>query len=134
MRQSRRSKGRDANAYVITITPSSKTHIGEELTTKQRENFRSLRFYDFPELLRPVDLPHVSRQWDHPIETTSSMKRQRLNRLSQAEHTKLNGQLEEAVEACLTRPTHNIFSAPILFLRSKVDGSVRLCIYYRGRA
>jgi hypothetical protein len=86
MRKTRRNRGRNAEFYVIHISPAAEPpaefHIGEELTANQRENFRSLIYDDFPELLQLVDSPHVSRQWDHPIDTTGSMKRQRLNTLS----------------------------------------------------
>jgi hypothetical protein len=51
-----------------------------------------------------MNLPHVSRQRDHPTETSGPMKRQRLNRLSPAERDELNRQLKDAMEACLTRP------------------------------
>jgi hypothetical protein len=85
MRETRRSKGHNAEFYVINISPVAEQpaefHIGEELTAKQRENFRSLLYDDFPELLQPVCSPHVSRQWDHPIDTTNMMKYQRLKRL-----------------------------------------------------
>jgi hypothetical protein len=64
-------------------------YTGEELTADQRENFRSLLYDVFPELVQHVDSPHVSRQWDHPIETTGPVKRQRLNRLSPAERAEL---------------------------------------------
>jgi hypothetical protein len=103
MRKTRRSKGRKAEFYVIELTPAadqpSEFHTGEELTADQRDNFRSLLYDDFPELLQPVDSPHVNRQWDHPIETKGPMKRQRLNRLSPAERAELNRQLKDAVDA-----------------------------------
>jgi hypothetical protein len=66
MRKTRRSKGRHAKFYVIELTSATEQptdfHNGEDLTAKQRDNFRSLLFDDFPELLQPVDSPHVSRQ------------------------------------------------------------------------
>jgi hypothetical protein len=69
MRKTRRSKGRDAEFCVIHILPLAEQpagfHSGEEITTEQRENFRSLLYNDFPELVQPVDSPHVSRQWGH---------------------------------------------------------------------
>jgi hypothetical protein len=135
MRKTRRSRGRNAEFYVIEVTPAAdqptKFHTGEELTAEQRENFRSLLYDDFPELLQPVDSPHVGRQWDHPIETNGPMKRQRLNRLSHAEHVELNRQLKDAMVACLIRPSYSEFGSPILFVR-KAYGSLRLCIDYRG--
>jgi hypothetical protein len=59
------------------------------------------------------------------------MKRQRLNRLSPAERSELNRHLKDAVDAGLIRPSYSEFGSPILFVR-KADGSLRLCIDYRG--
>jgi hypothetical protein len=88
MRKTRRSRGRHAEFYVIELTSAAEQptdfHTGEELTAKQRDNFWSLLYDDFPELLQPVDSPLVSRKWDHPIETIGPMRRQRLKRLSPA--------------------------------------------------
>jgi hypothetical protein len=81
--------------------------------------------------LQPIDSLHVSQQWDYPIETIGPMRRQRLNRLSPAERAELNRQLKDAVEAGLIRPSYSEFGSPILFVR-KADGSLRLCIDYRG--
>jgi hypothetical protein len=135
MRKTRRSRGRNAEFYVIELTPAAdqptKFHTREELTTYQRDNFRSFLYDDFPELLHHVDSPHVSRRWDHPIETIGPMKRRRLNRLSHAGRAELNRQLKDAVDACLIRPIYNEFGSPILFVR-KADGSLRMCIDYRG--
>jgi hypothetical protein len=70
-------RGRNAEFYVIELTQaadqSTDFHTGEELTAKQRENFRSLLNNDFPDLMQPVDSPLISRQWDHPIETNGPM-------------------------------------------------------------
>jgi hypothetical protein len=135
MRKTRRTKGRNAEFYVIELTPAAEHptefHTREELTAYQRENFRSLLYDDFPELLLHVDSPLVSRQWDHPIDTTGPMKRQWLNILSLAEHTALNRQLKDAVYAGLIPPNYSEFGSPIRFVR-KADGSLRLCIDYRG--
>jgi hypothetical protein len=105
MRKTRRSRGRTTEFYVIALTPATyeptEFHTGEELTADQRENFRSLLYEDFPEFLQPVNSPHISRQWDHPIETTCPMKRQRPKKLSPAECVELNRQLKDAVDAGL---------------------------------
>jgi hypothetical protein len=135
MRKTRRSRGGNAEFYVIELTPSSEQptefHTGEELIANQRDNFRSLLYDDFPELLQLVDSHPVSQQWDYPIETTGPMKRQRLNRLSPAERPKLNRQLKDAVDAGLIRPSYNELGSPILFVH-KANGSLRLCIGHRG--
>jgi hypothetical protein len=67
--------------------------------------------------LRHVDSPHVSRQWDHPIEVNSPIKRQHLNRLSHAERDELNWQLKDAMDDGSSRPSHNESSSSILFVR-----------------
>jgi hypothetical protein len=135
MRKTRRSTGRNAEFYVIELTPTvdepTDFHIGEELTAEQRDNFRSLLYDDFPELLQSVDFPPVIRQWDHPIETTGPMRRQRLNILSPTERAEINRQLKDAVDAGMIRPNYSEFGSPILFVR-EADGSLRLCIDYRG--
>jgi hypothetical protein len=109
MRKTHNNMGRNAEFYVIELTPGANQptefHTGEEQRVAQRDNFRSLLYDDFPELLQPVDSPLVSRQWDHPIETTGPMKRNRLNRLSPAERAELNRQLKDAVDAGLIRPS-----------------------------
>jgi hypothetical protein len=65
--------------FVINVTPidsqSSECKALEELTTEHRNNFWSLLYYDFPEFLQHVNSPPLSRQWDHPIKTTSIMRR-----------------------------------------------------------
>jgi hypothetical protein len=66
MRKTRRNKGRNAEFYMLHVTPAAdqptEFHTGEELTAKQRENFRSLLYDDFPELLQPVDSAQLSRR------------------------------------------------------------------------
>jgi hypothetical protein len=50
-----RDRGRNAEIYLIHISPATEQpagfHTREELTAKQRENFRSLLFDDFHELM-----------------------------------------------------------------------------------
>jgi hypothetical protein len=128
MRKASRSKGRNAEFSAIAITPAAvqptEFHSGEELSAEQRENFRSLIYNDFPEILHPINSPPISRQWDYPIDTTSPMKRQRLKILSPAERAELNRQLTDAMDVGLIRPIYREFGSPILFVR-KADGSLR---------
>jgi hypothetical protein len=55
LRKTRRSKGCNAEFYMIhmplAVEHSAIFHTREELTTRQRENFRSLLYGDFSELL-----------------------------------------------------------------------------------
>jgi hypothetical protein len=65
MRKTRRSKGRNAEFNVIELTPAADQptdfHSGEELTADQRENFRSLLYDDFSELLQLVGRPPAAQ-------------------------------------------------------------------------
>jgi hypothetical protein len=92
---------KNGDSYVIHVSPAPKQPAefqnGEDLSAEQQENFRSLIYDNFLEVLCPVNSPHVGRQWDHPIQTTGSMKRQRLNRLSLAERAELNRQRKDAL-------------------------------------
>jgi hypothetical protein len=135
MRKTRCNKGHNAEFNVAKVTQAAdlpiEFHTGEELTPRQRKNLRLLLYNDFPELSQPIYSPPVSRQWNHPIETTGPMKRQRLNRMSRAERAELNRQFKDAMKVGLIRPSHNEIGSLILFVR-KVDGSLRLCTDTRG--
>jgi hypothetical protein len=99
-----------------TPEPLAEFHTREELTTKQRGNFRSLLYDDFPELQQPFDSPHVSQEWDHPIQTIGDpMRRHRLSSLSLAKRVELNRQLKDAMEAGLIRPNHSEIGSPFFF-------------------
>jgi hypothetical protein len=58
MRKTRCNKGCIAEFYVIEATPTVEQptvfYTGEELTTKQREKFRSLLYDDFPEITAAI--------------------------------------------------------------------------------
>jgi hypothetical protein len=64
MRKTRRITGRKAEFNVIDVTPATyqptdqptEFHIGEKLTAEQCENFRSLLYDDFRELLQPLTI------------------------------------------------------------------------------
>jgi hypothetical protein len=77
-------------------------------------------------------LPLVSRQHDYPIEIIGPMKRHRRNILPHVERARVNRQLKDAVVDGLICLNHSKFGSPILFVR-KADGSLLLCIYYRGQ-
>jgi hypothetical protein len=135
MRKTRRSRGRNDELYVINVMPTAEHpadfHNGEELALEQRENFRTLLYDDSPKSPQSLDSSHISRQWDHPIETTGSIKRQCLSIMSPAERAELSRQLKDEVEARLIRPSHSEFGSPILVVR-KAYGSLRLDIDYHG--
>jgi hypothetical protein len=85
-----------------------------------------------PAVTAACGLTSCSRQWGHPAEITYPMKRQRLDILSHAEHAESNREMKDAAEAELVRRhSHKECDLPIIFVR-KADGSLRLCIEYRG--
>ena len=53
-------------------------------------------------------------------------------RLAPAELKELKVQLEDMIEKGFIRPSHSPWGARVLFVKKK-DGSLRLCIDYRGR-
>jgi hypothetical protein len=56
----------NADFFVIIVTPSAmlptEFHTGEEINAEQRNNFRTLLYENFLELLQHVDSPHVRRE------------------------------------------------------------------------
>jgi hypothetical protein len=129
--KARPSGGRNVEFFVINVTlveeKPTKFHTGEDLIEEERNFPRMLLYDEFLEVLQHIDSPHVSRQWDDPIEATGPMKRQRLNILSLTERGELNRQLKDAVEVGLIRPSHSEFGSPIRFV-PKASGSLRLCL------
>jgi hypothetical protein len=128
--QTHRSRGRNVAFYVINVTPAE-FHNGEKLIAHQRQHFRTILYDDFPELLQPVNSPHVSQQTDHPIELIGPMKCHRLNMLSLAECAEISRKLKDAMEVGSIRPCHNEFGSPNVFVRTN-DGSFRLDMDYHG--
>jgi hypothetical protein len=118
MRKTSRNMGRNAEFYVIDIANNgagNRISQWRGANCRSTEQLRSLFYDNFPELLQQVDSPHVSREWNHRIDTTRPMKHQRLNKLSHAERAELNRQLKDAVEVGLTHPSHSEFGSSILF-------------------
>jgi hypothetical protein len=135
-KQSARAKGWTAKLVTMHLAaaelhPPLEFHLGDEFSDDHRQELWRMFFDNFPELLKPVDSPHASRRWGHPIDTTGQMRRQRLDCLSRARREELNRQLKDVIIARLIRPSCSEFDSPIMFVR-KVDGSLRLCIDYRG--
>ena len=52
-------------------------------------------------------------------------------RMAPAELRELKAQLEEMLSKGFIRPSISPWGAPVLFLKKKKDGSLRLCIDYR---
>jgi hypothetical protein len=111
----------------MDIEPSD-FHTIQELSAEQCNNFWTLLNDDFPELLRPVNSPHVRGKRDNPKEATCPMKPRRLKRFSPTKRAKLNRRLKDAVEDGFVRPNHSEFCSPILFMPIP-NGSFRLYMH-----
>jgi len=76
-------------------------------------------------------VPPSRGQFDHTIQLTGTPKRQRRNRLSQPEYEELKRQCIEYFAQGRVRVSNSPYAAPIILVR-KPDGSMRMCIDYRG--
>ena len=101
--------------------------LDESFTLRVKESLSS-----FPDLANPwTALPPVRGEFDHHIELTGSVKRQRINRLSPAEKEELVRQCQEYLSMNHIRPSTSSHATAVLFAR-KQDGGLRLCVDYRG--
>jgi hypothetical protein len=90
----------------------------------------------FKDVLPPNDQPlpfPPPRKIDHNIDILPGSKppNRPIYTLSQDELAELKRQLTDLLDRGLVRPSISPFGAPVLFARKK-DGSLRLCIDYRG--
>ena len=76
-------------------------------------------------------LPPSRGIYDHKIQFTNEPRRQRRNRLSVPEFEELKRQCIEYFSQGRVRISNSPYAAPIILVR-KPDGSMRLCIDYRG--
>ena len=89
----------------------------------------------FPDLTDPwTALPPKRGEFDHHIDLTGSVKRQRIDRLSPAENDELARQCQEYLSMNHNyhiRPSTSSHATAVLFAR-KQDGGLRLCVDYQG--
>ncbi|GBG73094.1 hypothetical protein CBR_g12810 [Chara braunii] len=76
----------------------------------------------------------VEREVVHAIEIIpgSSIPKGRIYRMSPGELDELRRQLKELVEKGWIRPSVSPYGSPVLFVRKKEEGTLRMCIDYRG--
>ncbi|GBG92123.1 hypothetical protein CBR_g54423 [Chara braunii] len=76
----------------------------------------------------------VDREVVHAIEIIpgSSIPRGRIHRMSPGELDELRRQLKELVEKGWIRPSVSPSGSPVLFVPQKKEGTLRMCIDYRG--
>ena len=87
---------------------------------------------EFPTVTADFEgLPPSRGALDHRVELTGEPRRQRRNRLSVAEHEELRRQCTDLFKQGRVRVSNSPFAAPIVLVR-KPDGSMRMCVDYRG--
>ncbi|GBG82472.1 hypothetical protein CBR_g34848 [Chara braunii] len=87
----------------------------------------------YPDLLEePTGV--VEREVVHTIEIIpgSSIPKGRIYRMSPSELDELRRQLKELVEKGWIRPSVSPYGSPVLFVPKKKEGTLRMCIDYRG--
>ena len=91
------------------------------------EEYQDIFIDDLPPELppsRPEDL-------EINLEENAIPPIKRLYRLSRQEEDVIKTQLKELTEKGFIQPLKSLFGAPVLFVKKK-DGSLRMCIDYRG--
>ena len=133
----RHARTPDAALYIcVFVKPpdeitSSFSSESQSFATKVREfalqNYPSLFPDDLPPELPPPDRIH------HPIDLEPSHKvpPRKLYRQSETELRETKRQINEYLNAGHIRPSASCFGAPVLLVNKK-DGSMRMCIDYRG--
>ncbi|GBG65073.1 hypothetical protein CBR_g49147 [Chara braunii] len=123
----------------VESTPSSRTDAdAEELTRYTADLEPAIRdlireYHDvFPSSFSYAGIP-LMRDVEHSIQLVSDYRvhHQAPYRLWIPEATELERQLEELLSLGFIKPSNSAWGAPILFAR-KADGTLRLCIDYRG--
>ena len=98
------------------------------------EEYRQYFMSRYPDVCGnpPLDLP-PKREFDHRIELIPGAEpvARPAYRESAVHNDELRRQLDELLKAGYIRPSNSTFASPILFVK-KADGSLRMCIDYRG--
>ncbi|XP_019056861.1 PREDICTED: uncharacterized protein LOC109116239 [Tarenaya hassleriana] len=116
-------KGNEAFLVVITATEEAEAKLEDTAVVRE-----------FPDVF-PDELPGLppEREVDFSIEVVPGMEliSKTPHRMAPTEMAELKKQLNELMETGFIRPSVSPWGAPVLFVKKK-DGSMRLCIDYRG--
>ena len=126
-----RSIKRACQGVYICITRLQKQQNTSDIGTTLRDQFTKQFASVFPEEL-PKEPPPTGRI-HHAIDLTPSYKipARKLYRQSTDELQETKRQIEEYLANKQIRPSTSSFGAPVLLVKKK-DGSMRMCIDYRG--
>ena len=98
-----------ANEEVDSVS----TGFGDDFTNRLKGLLN-----EFPELINPwTSLPPLRGEFDHHIDLTGHVRRQRMNRLSRAEKAELVRQCQEYISMNHIRPRTSSHAAHVLFAR-----------------
>ena len=88
------------------------TGFGDDFTNGHLKDLLN----EFPDLINPwTSLPPLRGEFDHHIDLTGHVRRQRVNRLSPAEKAELVRQCQEYISMNHIRPSTSSHATPLLF-------------------
>ena len=128
----------EATTYLCVFSAIDDDYVGSKQLAKDPKFAERVKEYavsNFPQLF-PDELPHELPPNDrlhHPIDLTPAHKipPRKLYRQSEDELKETKRQIYEYLDAGHIRPSSSAFGAPVLLVKKK-DGSMRMCIDYRG--
>ena len=134
----RATRTSDATTYLCVFRAIDDNYTGSKQFVKDPKFAEKIKAYaisKFPQLFPdelPRELPPTDRL-HHPIDLTPAHKipPRKLYRQSEDELKETKRQIYEYLDAGHIRPSSSAFGAPVLLVRKK-DGSMRMCIDYRG--
>ena len=132
MKKASRSKKQSSDFFVISLQLAEQiTAIKSDFGEDYDERLRSL-VEEYADVASDfVGLPPKRGELDHKVKLTGIPRRQRRNRLSPAEFAELKKQCTDLFAQGRVRVSNSPYAAPIILVR-KADGSMRLCVDYRG--
>lgn len=112
----------------------SKNEVDCGLVDLAKQNNLDLLLKEYEDIFKKPTVPPPSRPEDHRIKLLPDAKIppvRSIGRLSEEKLQVLKNSIQEMLEKGFIRPSNSPFGASVLFAK-KPDGSLRLCIDYRG--
>lgn len=127
-----RSKKQTSDFFVISLQLAEQiASITTDFGPEYDEQLRAM-VDEYEDITKEFSgLPPDRGQYNHKVRLTGTPKRQRRNRLSPPEFAELKRQCTEYLSHGRVQISSSPYAAPIILVR-KPDGSMRMCIDYRG--